>query len=110
MSTISTNGIAPSSIIRAEHVLRIINALINVANTDILISGSLVVTGSTAITGSFNVVGGITGSSANLTNVLTLIPNNPLPSNQPTGSISVSGSGANCKPYFWNGATWTLLI
>ena len=62
MSTISTSGIAPSSIIRAEHVLRVINALSNVANNDILITGSLTVTGSTALSGSLNVTGGITGS------------------------------------------------
>jgi hypothetical protein len=62
MSTISTSGIAPSSIIRAEHVLRVINALSNVANNDILITGSLTVTGSTALSGSLRVTGGITGS------------------------------------------------
>ena len=62
MSTISTSGIAPSSVIRAEHVLRVINALSNNANNDILISGSLTVTGSTALSGSLNVTGGITGS------------------------------------------------
>jgi hypothetical protein len=62
MSTISTSGIAPSSVIRAEHVLRIINALSNVSTNDILISGSLVVTGSTALSGSLRVTGGITGS------------------------------------------------
>ena len=62
MSTISTSGIAPSSIIRAEHVLRVINALSNVSENDILITGSLTVTGSTALSGSLNVTGGITGS------------------------------------------------
>ena len=62
MSTISTSGIAPSSVIRAEHVLRVINALSNNANNDILITGSLTVTGSTALSGSLNVTGGITGS------------------------------------------------
>lgn len=41
MSTISTSGIAPNSIIRSEHLLRIINALSNKENIDILISGSL---------------------------------------------------------------------
>jgi hypothetical protein len=51
----------------------------------------------------------ITGS-VSITSVLTLAPNNPLPSGQPTGSIAVSGSGADCKPYFWNGATWTSMI
>jgi hypothetical protein len=62
MSTISTSGIAPSSIIRAEHVLRVINALSNVSENDILITGSLTVTGSTALSGSLRVTGGITGS------------------------------------------------
>jgi cytoskeletal protein CcmA (bactofilin family) len=62
MSTISTSGIAANSIIRAEHILRVINALSNVANNDILITGSLTVTGSTALSGSLNVTGGITGS------------------------------------------------
>jgi hypothetical protein len=51
----------------------------------------------------------VTGSIS-ITNVLTLTPNNPLPSGQPTGSISVSGSGVDCKPYFYNGTTWTSLI
>lgn len=110
MSTISTSGIASNSIIRAEHILRIINALSNTANNDILISGSLTVTGSTSFSGSFNVTGGITGSSLGITNVLTLTPNNPLPSSQPTGSIAVSGSGVNCKPYFYNGTNWTSMI
>jgi hypothetical protein len=62
MSTISTSGISPNQVIRAEHVLRVINALSNTANNDILITGSLTVTGSTALSGSLNVTGGITGS------------------------------------------------
>lgn len=56
MSTISTSGIAPNSIIRSEHLLRIINALSNKENTDILISGSLSVTGS--INGTYLGLGG----------------------------------------------------
>ena len=51
----------------------------------------------------------ITGS-VSITSVLTLAPNNPLPISQPTGSISVSGSGADCKPYFYNGTDWTSMI
>jgi hypothetical protein len=62
MSTISTSGISPHSIIRSEHLLRIINALSNTSNIDIKISGSLVLTGSESISGSLNVTGGITGS------------------------------------------------
>ena len=56
MSTISTSGIAPNSIIRSEHLLRIINALSNKENIDILISGSLSVTGS--INGTYLGLGG----------------------------------------------------
>lgn len=44
--TISTEGIRPGAVIRAEHVLRIINALNGTANNDIIISGSLAVSGS----------------------------------------------------------------
>jgi hypothetical protein len=51
----------------------------------------------------------VTGS-VEITSLLTLPPRNPLPSGVATGSIAVSGSGINCKPYFWNGSTWTSLI
>ena len=51
----------------------------------------------------------ITGS-VSITSVLTLTPNDPLPTSQLTGSISVSGSGADCKPYFYNGTTWNALF
>jgi hypothetical protein len=51
----------------------------------------------------------VTGS-VSITNVLTLAPKDPLPTSQPTGSISVSGSGADCKPYFYNGTDWTSMI
>jgi hypothetical protein len=33
-----------------------------------------------------------------------------LPASAHTGSIAVSGSGADCKPYFFNGSTWASLI
>ena len=49
MATISTSGIISGSIIRAEHVTRIINALSSKDDNDILISGSLGVTGSVTI-------------------------------------------------------------
>lgn len=39
--TISTEGIYPGAVIKADHVLRIINALNGVAQNDIIISGSL---------------------------------------------------------------------
>lgn len=48
--------------------------------------------------------------SVGLSDVLVLPPQNPLPSGKPTGSFAVSGSGANCKPYFYNGTTWTALF
>lgn len=48
--------------------------------------------------------------SVQISQVLVLPPQNPLPSGIPTGSIASSGSGADCKPYFWNGDTWTSLI
>ena len=51
----------------------------------------------------------VTGS-VSITSVLTLSPNNPLPSGQPTGSIAVSGSGIDCKPYFYNGLDWASMI
>ena len=46
MSTISTSGIAPHSLIKSEHLLRIIDALDGTSPTEIKISSSLSVTGS----------------------------------------------------------------
>jgi hypothetical protein len=68
--TISTDGIFPGAIIKADHVLRIINALNGISPNLIILSGSLQVTG-----------------SANLSSSLTLpfIPNDKLPQ-------SISGS------------------
>lgn len=65
-------------------------SVVNATGLDI--SGSLVVSGSTLIT-----------------DVLTLPPVSPLPSGRPTGSLAVSGSGANCKVYFFNGS-WNALF
>lgn len=56
MSVISTSGISPSQVIRAEHLLRIIRALDGTTSNTIILSGSLSVTGSAT----FN--SGITGS------------------------------------------------
>ena len=74
-------------------------------------TGTVALTYNTATTGSNTFTGNqtITGS-VSITSVLTLVPNDPLPTSQPTGSISVSGSGVDCKPYFYNGITWTSLI
>lgn len=47
--TISTAGIYPGGIIRADQILRIIHALDGTANNDIIISGSLYVSGSSTM-------------------------------------------------------------
>ena len=49
MATISTSGIASGSIIRAEQVLRIIEALEGTDKNDIIVSGSVDITGSFGI-------------------------------------------------------------
>lgn len=51
----------------------------------------------------------VTGS-VSISSMLTLATTDPLPASAPTGSIMVSGSDANNKPYYWNGATWTALF
>jgi len=114
MSTISTSGIAPSSVIRAEHVLRVINALSNNANNDILITGSLTVTGSTNLSGSLNVTGGITGSftgsfsgnGSQLTGVTAEWDGSHNGNASITGSLTVSGSSTftNIGPAVFSGS------
>ena len=52
--TISTDGIYPGAVIKADHVLRIINALNGTANNAIIISGSLYVSGSTTFAQDLN--------------------------------------------------------
>lgn len=47
--TISTDGIYPGAVIKADHVLRIINALNGVSSNLIVISGSLDVSGSSTM-------------------------------------------------------------
>jgi hypothetical protein len=42
--------------------------------------------------------------------ILVLNPRTTNPSSPASGSLIVSGSGADIKPYFWNGSTWTSLI
>lgn len=46
--------------------------------------------------------------SVNISNILTLDPQHPLPSNIPTGSFAVSSSNPP-KPYFWDGSNWNAL-
>lgn len=52
--TISTQGIYPGAVIKADHVLRIINALSGIANNAIIISGSLFVSGSSTMNSNLN--------------------------------------------------------
>lgn len=51
----------------------------------------------------------ISGSYVTINKILVIPPTSSLPINAPTGSILTSGSGANCKPYFYNG-TWNALF
>lgn len=62
-------------------------------------TGSVIFGGNTTVT--------VTGS-ATISNVLTLTPQNPLPSGVPTGSFAVSSS-VPPKPFFWDGTTWNAL-
>lgn len=92
--TISTAGILPGQIIKAEQVLRVINALNGVNINDIIISGSLATSGSNIFDGSLS---------------LPFIPNNKLlytsggyvtSIDYPTGSQStVSASYASTASY-----------
>lgn len=52
--TISTEGIYPGAVIKADHVLRIIRALDGTANNTIIISGSLYVSGSATMSSSLD--------------------------------------------------------
>ena len=61
---------------------------------------------SVEITGSLNITG-----STTINNILTLTPRTTTPSagQFTTGSIIVSGSGANVHMYFYNGTAWRQL-
>jgi hypothetical protein len=48
-NTISTSGIQSGSVIRAENLIRIIDALSGIANNDIYITGSVGITGSLSL-------------------------------------------------------------
>ena len=52
--TISTDGIYPGAVIKADHVLRIINALNGEVANDIIIAGTLAVSGSSTMESSLN--------------------------------------------------------
>jgi len=49
----------------------------------------------------------LANSISSLINIATV---DPLPIGLATGSILSSGSGADNKPYYWNGGTWTPLF
>lgn len=52
--TIPTEGIYPGAVIKADHVLRIINALNGVTANDIIIAGTLAVSGSSTLESSLS--------------------------------------------------------
>jgi hypothetical protein len=85
------------------------------SEAQLILSGSsskLILSGSTAnITGSFNVKGNTTISgSTTIDSILTLVPRTTTPTGIASGSIIVSGSATGIKPYFWNGAVWTVMF
>jgi trimeric autotransporter adhesin len=66
-------------------------------------SYTLDVSGSGNFTDNLTVTG-----SATISNILTLIPQDPLPTGSPTGSFAVSSS-VPPKPYFYDGTVWNAL-
>jgi len=111
--TVSGSLVVSGSSITLESSLSINGSAIITGS--LILSGSttvqndLLITGSVEVSGSSNFTGNITGSSAQLSNLLTLQPLSSLPTSAPSGSIAASGSGVNLKPYFWNGNSWTSL-
>ena len=111
--TISGSLIVSGSSITLESTINAISSV--VLTGSLLISGSTTiendvsVTGSIEVSGSSNFTGNITGSSIQLSNMLTLQPIHPLPTSAPSASLVASGSGVNLKPYFYNGSSWTSL-
>jgi len=57
------------------------------------------------ILGDVIITGSLIAASSSLSNFLRIIPSNPLPTAS-QGAIAVSGSGVQCKPYFYNGSSW----
>jgi hypothetical protein len=82
--------------------------LVAAANNDVLVGVDINPTfNNGAYTGVNNYALRVSGS-ATISNVLTLTPQDPLPSGVPTGSFAVSSS-APPKPYFYDGTTWNAL-
>jgi hypothetical protein len=62
----------------------------------------------TVVLGNDNITKTALKGNVTISNVLTLEPQHPLPTNPRTGSFAVSSS-VPPKPYFYNGTTWTAL-
>ena len=86
----------PSGIVSSSNQLVELDAALegqaNIFTFDQIVSGNLYVTESV------------------LADILTLTAKDPLPTPLNSGSIAVSGSGAQMKPYFWNGIAWQAMI
>ena len=131
MGVLSNNyaQIIPGSLISASYVSDIYDVLMGAATESIRINGSLTVTGSITSTAGFSgslngnatsaisAAVAVTSTSASYavtashllsSQLITLTPRNPLPTNPLTGSFAVSSS-VPPKPYFWDGTTWNAL-
>jgi hypothetical protein len=87
---------------------RIVSTVSAIANNDTLIGLDILPTFSTgSYTGVTSLALRVSGS-ATISSILTLTPQDPLPSGVPTGSFAVSSS-APPKPYFYDGTTWNAL-
>jgi hypothetical protein len=74
-------------------------------------SSGIAVTGSAGSNGTiYTYISSSFFAPVTLNSILTLTPISTTPTGAPSGSFIVSGSGANMKPYFWNGLTWTALF
>lgn len=98
MATISTSGISAGQIIRAEHLLRVINALNGTSPNDIIITAPTTISGSLSLTGSLSVTG-----SAIIKGLTTTAQTNVVTYNASTGqffytassALALTGSGAS---------------
>lgn len=80
---------------------------INPAARQFIVTGSISTTGSLIVSRSHG-----TATAATFDNLLTIVPQQTLPTGPPipSGTFATSGSGVNLKPYFYNGSTWTALF
>lgn len=89
MATISTSGISAGQIIRAEHLLRVINALDGTSPNNIVITAPTTISGSLALTGSLSVSG-----SAIVRGLTTTAQTNVVTYNASTGQFFYTASNA----------------